>query len=127
MAEAQPEPEFRVYEDHGETWELTQEATIKHRHKMFPNDDTTGVKRMHLYEVNVPGEEHATEMVFVPEIHEQEETFHTPGWLRKEKKRDKRAWRQIHSTFRRTDKWAPAYFEPLPEVPRAETRHRDCE
>ena len=118
-----PEAEFRVYEDHGDTFELTEETTIRHHRKMFPKDETTGVQRVHLYDINIPGEEKPTEMIFVPEIHPQEETFRTPGWLRKEKKRDKRAWRQIHATFRRTEKWAPEYFEPLPEVPKAELKY----
>ena len=124
----QVEPEFVVFEAEGDTFRVAPDATVSYHRKMLPKERADGVKEALVYDVHVHGEKDDTEIVFVPQIHErEEEVTHIPAWLRKEKKRDKRAWREIHQTFRRTIKWMPEYFESLPEVPRAERKYPDSE
>ena len=41
-----------------------------------------------------------------------------PGWLRKEKKRDKQLWGQLKHYCKTTTMYETPFFEPLPEVPK---------
>jgi hypothetical protein len=108
--------EFQVFAGNDESLDLAHSASIKYRRKVMTKGESDKGHQAFLYMVDVPGYK-PTEMAFIPgQQPEKEWPSRLPGWARKEVRRDKRAWREIHQTLRHTPKWAPEYFEAIPEV-----------
>ena len=58
-------------------------------------------------------------MVYIPgEEPDQIESSQVPGWLRKEKKKQKQLWGQLKHYCKTTTMYETPFFEPIPEVPR---------
>ncbi|OHT08549.1 hypothetical protein TRFO_22888 [Tritrichomonas foetus] len=111
-------PMFKVYDDEAEC-----AATIKYHRKLIEQKNPEiPMKELFMYDVEIPNVEN-TEIV-VPKIYYEEEPArkHLPKWIRNEVARDKKAWRQYHQALKRTPKYAPEYFEPLPEVKPAQRK-----
>jgi hypothetical protein len=108
--------EFQVFAGNDAGLELAHSTSINYRRKVMTASDAPRGNQAFLYKVDVPGYP-PTEMAFIPG-QEPEPDFpsHLPAWARKEAKKDKRAWREIHRVLRRTPKWAPAYFDRIEEV-----------
>ena len=112
-------PMFSVYADDTEI----NNATISFHHKLFETiHPEKPVKEMYLYDIDIP-EVDKTEIVVPKTYYEDQPLTTIPKWLRKEVKKDKRAWRQIHQTLRRNPKYDPPHFEPLPKVEPAERKY----
>lgn len=122
-------PQFRVYQANDSSFELTNDTTVKYHRKMLAKDESTRVRQIYLCDVNMPSGE-KTELIYIPELNtykddEFSDTMptHIPAWLKKEQKRDKHEWRKIHKAFQKTKKYAPEFFEPLPDVAPTEKKY----
>ncbi|KAK8866499.1 hypothetical protein M9Y10_009463 [Tritrichomonas musculus] len=108
---------FFAYEDEKEC-----NATIEYRQRLFDQKNPeTPMKELFMYDLTIPDVEKAK--IAIPKVYyEEEPRRHLPKWIRQELKRDKRDWKQIHHTMKRTPMYAPSYFSPLEEVQKAELR-----
>lgn len=83
-----------------------------------PNE--LGFKDIYVYDVKLPNQEHPTEMYFVPNDDDNEDDYigprRLPKWLRKKNRENNNRWREVHNTLKKTTKYAPDYFAPLPAV-----------
>ena len=57
-------------------------------------------------------------MVYLPEQTPEIEPHQLPGWLRKEKKRDKQLWGQLKHYCKTLTVYEEPLFDPIPEVKR---------